>query len=253
MSNPFEMKNLNRILLTGILVTWAMAPLKAQCVPDTVGCVDVDEPGQMCPRVLPEATVGVPYEVTLTIIPPDTALNAIALEFITLDNVGNIPPGLTYEANADTFFAHSTYCVLIHGTPEEAGTDTLAITVTAFAYFLNSLIPIAQVTDDTSVVVTVHAPAGFDPAKTHEFHLMPNIPNPFAEATTIGFYTPSDEPVELEVYNILGKRIYEEKQGFPPGENYFEFDGAGLQPGTYIFRISTTREVFTGKIVKVRN
>jgi hypothetical protein len=81
---------------------------------------------------------------------------------------------------------------------------------------------------------------------------MPNIPNPFYESTHIGFYTPYDEKVELAVYNILGKRVYLEEQGFPPGENYFEFDGTALQPGTYVFRVTNTREVFTGKIVKVR-
>jgi hypothetical protein len=43
-----------------------------------------------------------------------------------------------------------------------------------------------------------------------------------------------------------------EKQGFPPGENYFDFTGESLQPGTYIYRITNSEEVVTGKLIKAR-
>jgi len=251
-----EMKRMIRTLVAAVLLSGLAYTMHAQCEPDTEGCIDVDEPGQMCPRILPDATVNVPYEVVLTVIPPSAfevpGIGTYEIAYITVDSVKNTPAGLDWEANADIFYADTAYCILIHGTPAEAGTRTLAITVTAYVQGPTGIIPTPPLTDDTSIVVTVQEPAGFDPSRTHEFQVMPNIPNPFSETTTLGFYTPHDELVDLVVFDILGKKVHDETQGFPPGEHRFGFTGEDLQPGTYIYRIIRSGEVHTGKVIKVR-
>jgi hypothetical protein len=250
------MKEPIRLFALAAFVFFSGIFLNGQCVPDIEGCIDIDEPGQMCPSVLKEATVNVYYEQVLTVIPPNSAVlppyPPIDIEFIIVDTVMNIPEGLTYEASADTFFANTAYCILISGTPKKAGVDTLSITVVPFIKIAGIIFAPDTIVNDTSVVVTVHEPAGLNPSKYYDFQVLPNIPNPFSEVTKIGFYSPFDERVELAVYNILGERLHEEKQGVPPGEHYFDFTGESLQPGTYIYRITNTKEVFTGKFIKAR-
>jgi len=46
--------------------------------------------------------------------------------------------------------------------------------------------------------------------------------------------------------------MYEEKQGCPPGEYYFDFDGSALLPGTYFYRITNSSGHYTGKFIKTR-
>jgi hypothetical protein len=251
------MNKLIRLLLLGISCITAGSLIYGQCEPDTIGCIDIDEPGQFCPRNLPDAVIGEPYEAIVTVITPGSVVMSpyppLTVFYLTVDTVLNIPAGLTYEANADIFYANKAYCILISGTPTTAGVDTLAITVTAYVDLLGTGDPIPfQVTDDTSIIVRVLETAGMDPAQAHRFHVLPNIPNPFSDVTRIGIYSPFDEKIEFAVYNILGELLHEEKLGFPPGEHYFDFDGRSIQPGTYFYRISNTKEVFTGKLVKAR-
>ena len=106
--------------------------------------------------------------------------------------------------------------------------------------------------DSSSVVLTVNETSGIDPYQIHEFRVLPNVPNPFSDATRLGFFTPFDDRIELKVYNILGKLMHEEMQGAPPGEHYFQFDGSTLLPGTYFYRITNSSKYYTGKFIKSR-
>lgn len=61
---------MNRILFFVLILMFSvLAYHKAysQCTPDP-GCNDVGNPGEMCPEVLPPATVNLPYSQVVTII-----------------------------------------------------------------------------------------------------------------------------------------------------------------------------------------
>ena len=59
-------------IITGLL---ASSQLSAQCIPDTINCVDTTgNPGEICPSDLPDATVNLLYDETITIIPPGSYL-----------------------------------------------------------------------------------------------------------------------------------------------------------------------------------
>lgn len=247
------MKNYARIVAV-LFIIFTGARLHAQCDPDT-SCVDVDFPGEFCPRVLPEAIVDVPYEAVITVVPPGEIVTPLGTAFIShifIDSVRNIPDGIIYEANADTLYADSAYCILISGIPTTAGVDTLEIFVTPWLLMAGIAIPAEQVVDDTSVVVTVLSASGLDPMQVNEFRVLPNVPNPFYGTTRIGFFTPFDDHVELQVFNILGEMLYRETQGFPPGEHHFIYDGNRLKPGTYFYRVSNHKGVYTGKFIKAK-
>jgi hypothetical protein len=240
------------VFLTLFLIASGVA--YAQCEPDT-SCKDINLPGEICPARLPDATVNVQYNEVITVIPPSEATlgtQTIYIKYIVLDSVVNLPEGITYQANKDIMYADSLYCVSISGTPQASGEYPLAIYITPWLLAGGTTVPGFQVKNDTSVVMTVNEAAGVDPNRYNEFQVLPNIPNPFSNVTRIGFFTPYDDRIELEVYNILGELMVREKQGSPPGEHYFEFDGEDLLPGTYIYRVTNHREVFTGKFVKAR-
>ncbi len=250
------MKYTNRFLALLAIVIFAMVELTAQCEPDTANCKDTGDPGQICPANLPDAVVNELYDEVITVIAPDTASVAdiqVRLAYITVDSVLNLPPGVDYYPNAEIFYPDSAYCIQVTGTPTKSGDYNLAIYVSAYIYFTQDLIVKAgQFIDSSSVVLTVNETAGLDPYKIHEFQVYQNAPNPFSESTRLGFYTPFDDHVKLQVYNILGELMHEELQGASPGENYFYFNGSSLNPGTYFYRVTNNSELFTGKFIKTK-
>lgn len=249
------MKNIARLLGLLMIVSFSSREMGAQCIPDTINCIDINAPGEICPSALPDATVNEPYDETITIIAPDTVEYGelvIALLYIVLDSVEQLPPGIDYITSADTLYPDSAYCVQVFGTPTEAGEFPIAIYVNPFIDIGTGPISVGQIADDTSVVMTVLGTSGIDPYPVHEFRVLPNIPNPFSEITRLGFYTPFDDRIELKVYNILGELMHEELLGVPPGEHYFRFNGRELIPGTYFYRVTNSSSFLTGKFIKSR-
>ena len=250
------MKYLSRFLAVFSMVFFASLNINAQCEPDTVNCKDTGDPGQICPANLPDAVLNEAYDEVITVIAPDTAslgIIQIGIAYIIVDSVLNLPPGINYSANAEKFYPDSAYCIQVAGTPSEAGKFPLKIYVSAFVNAgLDLIVKAGQFVDSTAVALSVSWPSGIDPYKINEFHLFPNAPNPFSDITRLGFHTPFDDHVKLQVYNILGELMHEELYGASPGENYFDFNGSGLNPGTYFYRVANKSDLFTGKFIKTK-
>lgn len=237
-------------LIFGFLIS---IQVSAQCEPDTVNCEDIGTPGQFCPLILPHAGLNVLYDETVTVIPPGAfEFEGVSLNIlhIRIDSVKNMPAGIDYYPNADIFFPDTAYCIQLTGTPTEVGVDTLAIYITALVDILGGLE--YQVVDDSSVVLKVVEVLGSDPKTVTEFKVSQNVPNPFSDFTRLGYYSPSEERVELCVYNILGVRVHQEFEIVAPGEHNFGFDGRNLEPGIYLFSVASSEAYFTGKFIKSR-
>jgi hypothetical protein len=228
----------------------------AQCEPDTVTCRDTLQPGEFCPRTLPDGFVGQPYSEVITILPPshyNYLGNEVTVIELVIQDVKNMPPGITYEASADTLFPDSTYCVLLSGTPETAGEYDLGITVSALVNFpgLGEL-KIDSITDDTSVSIVIHAGSGLDDPFWEDQTVICG-PNPFQHTTTIRLKSQGIEDAELLVYNLLGSIVYREHMRTSPGVNHFHFDGQELSHGTYIYHITTKGEIYTNRLLKLKD
>jgi len=248
------MKNKARSLFIPIMLMVTGGILSAQCVPDTVNCVDTGDPGQFCPFNLPKAGLNVLYDEVVTVIPPgikQTPYGEVTIHYIEIDSVKNLPPGLDYFPNADIFYPDSAYCIQLTGTPTQTGVFELAIHIGATIDFLGEPTKFPFV-DDSSIVVTVVEVLGVNPNQATAFQVFQNAPNPFSELTRLSYFTPVEERVELKVYNILGVLVHQESKIVPMGEHYFEFDGSGLQSGTYFYRAESSKAYFTGKLIKSR-
>jgi len=238
------------ILIAGLFLT---IQLSAQCTPDP-GCLDTLQAGEYCPQDFPPLLLNVAYDEVITFI--------LALEFeyngttytldsIAVDSVRNIPPGLTYSSSATGYVPDSAYCSQLSGIPTRAGEFPIAFYLEPFVDLGSGPVSLGQFMDDTSVVVTVYDPTGIEPGQADQFQILPIVPNPFSEITRISFYTPYQDRVSLQVYNILGKMMYEETQRATSGEQEFVFNGSELLPGTYFYRVINSSKLFTGKFIKI--
>ncbi len=243
-----------RGLIFSILIFWHTLASYSQCEPDLVNCIDVGDPGQICPEVLAIGTVGVLYEEYITIIAPDTAIVGevkIGLAKIVLDSIENIPNGLEFNAETVEFFPNQGYCVSLTGTPTESGTFFFKIYVTPYILFADTYVAlVAQV--DSTISLTIESALSIRPIGDIDFSLIQAYPNPFKISTRIGFMAPLQGEAELIVFSMLGRQIYNEVIMANKGANYFNFKGEDLLPGYYMYAIIREQKSIKGRIIKNR-
>lgn len=66
-----------------------------------------------------------------------------------------------------------------------------------------------------------------------KFRILGNYPNPFNPSSQIKFYLPDAGDTELEVYNVIGQRIFQKKQYFAMGYNNWIWNGSTFSSGVY--------------------
>jgi hypothetical protein len=130
------------------------------CEPE-VSCVDIDNPGQICPDTLPSAHVDEFYDETVTVIPPAT-FNLSGSDYdikkISVTSVEGLPDGVDW-CKSEEFFTITDpitrYCCQLKGTPEQVGEYQLTLTIVPYYDMFGSVIALPAQTDDTSLLVIV--------------------------------------------------------------------------------------------------
>lgn len=83
--------------------------------------------------------------------------------------------------------------------------------------------------------------------------LKQNYPNPFNPSTRIQFSLPVRDFVELQVYNILGRKVADViNQEMTAGSHNINFDASKLSSGIYFYRLHTPRFSDTKKMVVIK-
>lgn len=230
----------------------------SQCTPDP-SCMELLNPGEICPEDLPDGMVGVPYSQVVTVIPPATGTitgyGTVNIVKIRLTAVDNMPPGLSYQCNTTNcdFTVTSPltrYCILISGTPTVAGTYPLSIHVMPYIQ-MGIVIPTIEQIDDTSLAIVINPyTSGYSVVNMNKFSVLECKPNPFSYTSKMGFISPNSCEVKLNVFDVVGNLIYNEKMTATRGENYFEFNGMKLGKGIYFYTVSNGKESFTKQLIK---
>jgi hypothetical protein len=92
-----------------------------------------------------------------------------------------------------------------------------------------------------------------DDARPLAFALKGNYPNPFAASTTIRYILPERADVELEVYDLLGRRVARLVSDVrPAGVHGVRWDAAGFASGTYLVRFSAGTFTATRRLLLVQ-
>ena len=85
------------------------------------------------------------------------------------------------------------------------------------------------------------------------FELRPNYPNPFRDRTSLRIILPKASPVEIHVYDILGRRIYSEVHRlWPAGEHQLSVSARNWGSGVYFYRVKIGSTVKSGKMLIVK-
>lgn len=85
------------------------------------------------------------------------------------------------------------------------------------------------------------------------FAVFQNYPNPFNPATVISYQLPTDNMVDVKVYNALGKEVAtlaHEMQS--SGMHSVSFNAGNLSSGTYYYRVQAGTNVKTGKMLLLK-
>ncbi len=86
-----------------------------------------------------------------------------------------------------------------------------------------------------------------------DYELTQNYPNPFNPTTSIDFSVPKRSNVQLEVYDLLGKKVATLVNEVKVAGKYTaSFDGANLASGVYIYKLITGEKVLTQKMMLIK-
>jgi len=74
-----------------------------------------------------------------------------------------------------------------------------------------------------------------------QFEVGDNYPNPFNSSTTIPFSLPVAAEVTLDVFDLLGRRVFAHPPArYTPGRHALAVDASGWASGAYVYRVTTT-------------
>lgn len=86
--------------------------------------------------------------------------------------------------------------------------------------------------------------------ETGDYNLYQNVPNPFSKTTSISFYLPKEEYIEIEIYDVRLNPLGTITQKiFPAGKNTVSFDAKRLSAGVYFYKMKAGDFVAVKKMV----
>jgi hypothetical protein len=85
------------------------------------------------------------------------------------------------------------------------------------------------------------------------FDLEQNYPNPFNPTTQINYAVPEQSDVQIEVYNVIGRRVATlVNREMAPGNYTVNFDASSLSSGMYFYRLKAGSTLLTKKMTLIK-
>ena len=108
-------------------------------------------------------------------------------------------------------------------------------------------------TTDGGGIVSVKDEKGSVNNIPSNIELLQNYPNPFNPSTVIEYKLNKQQIVKLQVFNILGQEIGKLVDGIQSSGAYkINWNSKGLASGVYFYRLTTTSQVVTKKMLLIR-
>ncbi len=227
----------------------------AQCTPaDSISCPDPENNGEICPDSLNIGYKGEMYNQTFSILPPPTVNiygTSIPLHHLKLIDIGNLPPGISWECNTDdsVFMAGQYNCVLFSGIPNDTGVYALRIMVQPFIFFLDTIISLPVVTDSTSLMMHIEKSNGID-TRFFSKKQISFWPNPFSKDFRMQIKCNTEGNLKMVVYTLQGVPVLNKSLYVVQGKNIIFLDGSQLKNGHYVVKLKNNNELFTGIVTK---
>ena len=197
------------------------------------------------------------YSDTLNILVPmdaglvDPNFAGINIDSVALTGVDNLPPGLSVTCNSQTaaectFLTSQLGCGLIEGTPTTAGIYEMTINVLAYA--LGGFAQVPQsfsgyriiIAEDNSGLPAISAVKPLD---------VRAVPNPAIGGTTFMYNLARATKARLQVYNLVGEKLWDRTVAGKQGANTLAFDAAQLESGVYLYTVEAGGHTYTSRLV----
>ncbi len=103
-----------------------------------------------------------------------------------------------------------------------------------------------------NIALRFHDAAGTT-ISSNGFELYQNIPNPFVDQTTIGFYLPESTEAVLTVYDETGRLIYNQLGDFYKGYNTFSINQSlSRTNGALLYKVATSTDIGIMKMIQTK-
>jgi hypothetical protein len=230
------------LLLGLVLLVGSVVDTQAQCSNDPnvpgVGFYTLD-----LDSLLDTATLNMPYNEVITIVPPSTwfvgpPLGSINVDSILIVSIADQPDGITIATNPMPLklYPGDTGCIAFSGTPTNPanqGENTLLIKFRAWGFG----IPYNEDVDDFSIYMK--DPTSFSLPIT-PYTGPKYFPNPAGDHLSFQFDT---DEAEVELINVLGEVV----RTWVNPENYVSLDG--IRSGVYLIRIRDGEEHVEDRLI----
>ena len=163
----------------------------------------------------------------------------------------NFPAGSVFEQNykyavneldAEARSEHDHHLTLSNDVTEIAVVDTFGVTDVLYIRWVLMLYPNWDDVEE-----------GDPSARPTTFDVGQNYPNPFNPTTTIEFDLPAAAPVQVTVFDLQGREVFNRDFGtVHPGHHAFVFDGSRVASGTYFYRVDAGRWTATRKMQLIK-
>lgn len=197
------------------------------------------------------------YSDTLNILVPtdagliDSQYSGVNIDSVALTSVDNLPPGLSVLCNSQTgaactFLSSQLGCGLIEGTPTTAGVFDMTINVIAYAF--GGFVQVAQpfngyritISEDNSGVASITSIKPLD---------VRAVPNPAVGNTNFLFNLPRAAKARLQVFNLVGEKLWDRSLAGKQGVNTIPFDASKLESGVYLYTVEAGGQTYTSRLV----
>lgn len=210
------------------------------------------------------AVIGEYFQFDLTVVINDTltiGTLSFPLDSIVINEVTGLPIGLSHGCIPSNchFLKNTLSCAYIYGTPTAANAPgAYDMIIKGSAYINGSSLPLPLEFPNAALApgkYTIHLNANAsDPcAVTGTKNLdgqvsITTMPNPTAGMTQIQINSQITGLFQMQVVDLLGKRIEQRQVGIVAGENVVDFDASNLVNGLYLVQLQNETGFVTQKL-----
>ncbi len=257
-------------LLLSIMSLFIVNIMIAQvCIPDTTQIPDNSfiypipyqdtVPGSGIPN---KACIGTEYSQVFHVKIPETVIFlgfTVHVEKITLNSIGGLPAGLTYECNPAgcEMLKNTTGCMLIHGTPLASNTVKKYPITLNFTFTTKEFGPQQLTFPDESIAPGIYeidllaqGSAGCILATNElKFNFVHTaFVNEGLDRLVLQINSKEVLSGNFEIYNMTGTLLVQNSLRINQGPNEFNIDINALKSGAYFYKIRSGKRFETGKI-----
>lgn len=244
--------------LAALFALTATLGASAQCVPNQLYADSVYGVWPDTTENFASGNLGIFYSDTLNIlVPADAGLinetyAGFVIDSVALDDVTNLPPGLSVECNSQTgaactFLASQLGCGLIEGTPTQVGTYEIELAVTAYTNLGGFVIPVPQTFGGYSITIGENNTGVLEARVTNANVRM--VPNPASQRASLEFTLARSGQVKFRLYNMVGEQMRSAVVDGRTGLNTMPVDVSTLESGVYLYKLQIAGRTTTGRLV----